>query len=77
MALNVGTGKGTSIKQLVTVIEAIAGKRLPIEFGARREGDPAELIADNRQIVSRLDWKPRHDLDSIVRSAWNWHRARA
>lgn len=76
MALNVGNGKGTSIKELVAVIEAIAGKQLPIEFGTRREGDPAQLIADNRQIVSRLNWRPRHDLESIIRSAWNWHRAR-
>ncbi|MCP4618224.1 MAG: UDP-glucose 4-epimerase GalE [Bradyrhizobium sp.] len=77
VALNVGNGRGTSIKELVTVIEAITGKRLPIEFGARREGDPAQLIADIQNAVSTLGWKPRHDLDSIVRSAWNWHRARA
>lgn len=77
VALNVGSGRGTSIKELVAVIEAIAERRLPIEFGTRREGDPAELIADIRQAVSRLDWKPRHDLNSIVGSAWNWHRGLA
>jgi UDP-glucose 4-epimerase len=77
VALNVGNGRGTSIKELVTVIEAVTGKRLPVEFGARREGDPAQLIADIQNAVSTLGWKPRHDLDSIVRSAWNWHRGRA
>ena len=77
VALNVGNGRGTSIKELVAVIEAIAETRLPIEFGARREGDPAELIADVQQAVSRLGWKPRHDLNTIVRSAWNWHQGRA
>jgi UDP-glucose 4-epimerase len=77
VALNVGTGRGTSVRELVAVIETISKTRLPIEFGARREGDPAELIADNQQALSRLDWKPRHDLDSIVGSAWNWHQRRA
>jgi UDP-glucose 4-epimerase len=77
VALNVGTGRGTSVRELVAVIETISKTRLPIEFGARREGDPAELIADNQQAVSRLGWKPRHDLNSIVGSAWNWHQRRA
>ncbi len=77
VALNVGTGRGTSVRELVAVIESISKTRLPIEFGDRREGDPAELIADNQQALSRLDWKPRHDLDSIVGSAWNWHQRRA
>jgi UDP-glucose 4-epimerase len=76
VALNVGTGRGTSVGELVKVVEMISKKRLPIEFGARREGDPAELIADNSQVMSRLGWKPRHDLNSIVGSAWNWHQRR-
>jgi UDP-glucose 4-epimerase len=73
VALNVGTGRGTSVKELVKVVEMISKKQLPIEFGARREGDPAELIADNAQAMNRLGWKPHHDLNSIVGSAWNWH----
>ena len=77
VALNVGTGRGTSVKELVKVVEMISKKQLPIEFGARREGDPAELIADNAQAMNRLGWKPRHDLNSIVGSAWNWHLRRS
>ena len=74
IALNVGTGRGTSVKELVKVVETISKKRLPIEYGARREGDPPELIADNTEAKSRLGWTPLHDIDSIVSSAWNWHQ---
>lgn len=77
LALNVGTGRGTSVRELVTVVETISKQRLPVEFGARRQGDPAELIADNRQATIRLGWKPRHDFNSIVSSAWNWHQRHA
>lgn len=76
MALNVGTGRGTSVKELVKVVETVSKKRLPIELGARRKGDPAELIADNKQAISRLGWQPRHDFNAIVSSAWNWHQRR-
>jgi UDP-glucose 4-epimerase len=74
VALNVGTGRGTSVKELVRAVEMISKKQLPIEFGPRREGDPPELIADNSQAISRLGWKPHHDIVSIVGSAWNWHQ---
>jgi UDP-glucose 4-epimerase len=74
VALNVGTGRGTSIKELAEVVETISKKHLPIEYGARREGDPPELIADNSQAISKLGWKPHQDINSIVRSAWNWHQ---
>jgi UDP-glucose 4-epimerase len=74
LALNLGTGQGTSIQELVTAVEMIAKKRLPVEFGPRRNGDPPELIADNTNAMNRLSWKPHHNLVSIVSSAWNWHQ---
>jgi UDP-glucose 4-epimerase len=74
IALNLGTGRGTSVKQLVHAIEMISKIRLPIEFATRREGDPPELIADNTKAKSTLQWQPVHDLEAIVKSAWNWHR---
>jgi UDP-glucose 4-epimerase len=76
IALNVGTGRGTSVKQLVDIIETISGTPLPTEYGPRREGDPAELIADNARAIRTLGWEPHHDLTSIIRSAWNWHQTR-
>jgi UDP-glucose 4-epimerase len=75
IALNLGTGQGTSVKQLVHIIERISNCRLPIEFAAKREGDPPELVADNTRAKMTLGWRPCHDIESIVQSAWNWHEA--
>jgi UDP-glucose 4-epimerase len=72
--LNLGTGRGTSIKQLVREIEIISNIRIPIELAARREGDPPELVADNAKAKTTLRWQPIHELEDIVKSAWNWHR---
>lgn len=74
VALNVGTGRGTSMKELVAAIEGVAGINLPFEIGPRRDGDPPELVADNARAATVLGWKPRHDLASIVSSAWAWHQ---
>jgi UDP-glucose 4-epimerase len=74
VALNLGTGRGTSIKQLVRAIELISDIRIPIEFAARREGDPPELVADNTKAKTTLRWQPAHQLEDIVKSAWNWHQ---
>jgi UDP-glucose 4-epimerase len=74
VCLNLGTGRGTSIKQLVTAIETISNVRLPIELSPRREGDPPALVADNTSAKLILKWQPIHKLEDVVRSAWNWHR---
>ena len=74
LALNLGTGQGTSVKQLVQAVETITKRKVPVEFGARRDGDPPALIADNTHALSTLGWKPHHDFNSIVSSAWNWHQ---
>jgi UDP-glucose 4-epimerase len=74
IALNLGTGRGTSVKQLVHAIEMISNIRLPLELTTRREGDPPELIADNTKAKATLGWYPVHSLEDIVKSAWNWHR---
>jgi UDP-glucose 4-epimerase len=74
IALNLGTGRGTSVKQLVHAIEKISNNRLPIEMATRREGYPPELVADNTKAKITLRWQPVHELGSIVKSAWNGHR---
>ena len=74
IALNLGTGRGTSVKQLVHAVEKISNICLPIELAARREGDPPELVADNTKAKITLGWQPIHELEDIVKSAWNWHR---
>jgi UDP-glucose 4-epimerase len=73
VALNLGTGRGTSVREIVEEIERVSKRRLLVTNRARREGDPAELVANNTMAKAVLDWEPRHSLASIVDSAWKWH----
>ena len=75
LAFNLGTGSGHSIRQVVEVARRVTGRPIPITTGPRRQGDVAELVADNRAISERLGWRPRFaDLETIVETAWRWHR---
>ena len=72
-AYNLGTGQGASVKRILATIERVTGKPVPHTIGPRRAGDPAALVADPARAMAELDWRPRHsDLDTIVRTAWNW-----
>lgn len=73
VALNLGTGHGTSVKEIVAAIELVSNRRLGVEYQPRREGDPPELVADNALAKATLGWEPRSNLTSIVESAWKWH----
>ena len=73
LALNLGTGRGTTVKELLATIERVSGRSINVSYGARREGDSPALVADNALAMERIGWVPDHDLDSIVSSAWNWH----
>lgn len=74
-AYNLGTGQGYSVKDVLDAIEAETGEVLPAAKGPRREGDPAVLIADPTQAQQILGFRPRYsDLETIVRTAWAWHR---
>lgn len=68
---NVGTGRGFSVREVLAAVEAVTGKPVPHVFGDRREGDPAELVADSSKLRSQLGWSPEYtDLERIVASAW-------
>src|SRR5579883_2526162 len=69
---NVGTGRGNSVKEVLAAVEDVAGKPVPHTIGPRREGDPAELVADSSKLQQTLGWKPQYtDLREVVRTAWN------
>lgn len=71
---NLGTGRGYSIRDVITAVEAIGGRPVPVVAGPRRAGDPAALVADPRRACAMLGWSPQSsDLDTIVRTAWDWH----
>lgn len=71
--MNLGTTQGFSVRQIVDAVNDVTGRELPVEFGARRAGDPAALIADSSRAREKLDWNPAHsDLASMIGSAWEW-----
>ena len=71
-AMNLGTGQGYSVKEFVAKVEQVTQHKVPIHIGPRREGDPAELVADPALAERLLKWKARRSLDEIIRTAWNW-----
>jgi len=72
-ALNLGTGHGTTVKELLETVRSVAGRDFEVVHGPRREGDSPALVADNTLAKRMIGWSPRHDLKSIIDTAWNWH----
>lgn len=74
---NLGTGRPHSVREVINTVERVTGRPVPWTLAPRREGDPAVLFAAAHKAHSELRWTPRFsDLDSIVRTAWNWHQQR-
>lgn len=71
---NLGSGKGYSVHELLKTARKVTHHPIPSSKGMRRKGDPAILVADSTKIKKKLGWKPKHDLSSILRSAWGWHK---
>ena len=74
LALNLGTGKGHSVRELVATVEKVTGRQVPrVEVG-RRAGDPPALVADASRAARSLRWQPKYaQLDTIVEHAFRWH----
>ena len=78
MTLNLGTGKGYSVQEIIKRIEAKSGAPLSIELGPKRKGDPPLLIADTTKAQDMLGWTPKMShLDTMIETAWNWHAEKA
>ena len=72
--LNLGTGAGRSVREVIAAAERITGCRIPRRETVRRPGDPPVLVADARRAREVLGWVPRlSDLDTIIKTAWAWH----
>ena len=73
LTVNVGTGVGASVLEVLDAARRITGRDIPSEDAPRREGDPSAIWADTAQAEATLGWRATRSLDDIVRSAWQWH----
>lgn len=72
--INLGTGVGSSIREVIRVVEAVSGRSVPVEVGSRRVGDAPILVADYSRARRVLGWAPHYsDLETVVRTAWSWY----
>lgn len=72
---NLGNGTGYSVKQIIEVARKVTGHPIPVDYGPRRAGDLAVLIADSTKIKAELGWAPEFaQLGQIIQTAWEWHR---
>lgn len=74
VAMNLGTGSGHSVREVVSAVEKITGRKAPTRIGVRRTGDPPELVADASLAEKLLRWKAKRSLEQIIASAWNWEQ---
>ena len=74
LSLNLGSGSGFSVKEILDAIEKVTGLPMPCTMGPRRPGDPPILVADASRALDVLGWKPeRSGVEDIIRDAWNWY----
>lgn len=71
---NLGTGKGNSVQEVLDLTKAYSGIDIPVEYTDRRPGDPVAVWADNTKAREVLGWQPRYDLQTVIATAWDWHR---
>ena len=71
---NLGTGKGSSVLEVIESFEKVSGSKLPYRIAGRREGDVIQAFADTEKANSVLGWKSKHSLDDALASAWAWER---
>jgi UDP-glucose 4-epimerase len=73
---NLGTGRPTSVREVIAAVEQVTGRRVPLVQAGRRAGDPPALYADATKARSELGWSPGFtEILPIVASAWRWHQA--
>jgi len=73
---NIGTGKGTSVLELIAAFESATGNQLNWKFGPKRAGDVAEIFAETKFAEEKMNWKATRTIDQAVKNAWNWEQNR-
>lgn len=75
--INLGTGNGISVLEMIKAFEKTTGHKLNYRHGPRRAGDPAAIYSDNTKAEKILKWKPGRSLETMMLSAWKWEQANA
>ena len=70
--LNLGTGKGTSVLELITTFEKVNNVKIPLRFATRRKGDKAFVVADNKLANKLMKWNPKKSLEEMCIDGWKW-----
>ena len=73
LACNLGTGKGSTVLEVLAATARISGREVPHVFSPRRAGDPAVVFADPSLAQRELGWNARHGIEEILHTAWTWH----
>jgi UDP-glucose 4-epimerase len=73
VAVNAGTGRGTSVLEIIQLTERISGRSVPYQVVDRRVGDPVATYADVSTASSLLGWTASRPIDDVISSAWSWH----
>ena len=73
---NLGIGEGVTVLEAINAFQDATGVKVNYKIGPRRAGDVSAIYADNTKITEHLGWKPKENIQSIMRSAWAWEKAR-
>ena len=74
---NLGSGNGVSVLEAIAAFEKVSGKKLNYKIGDRRAGDVIAVYSDSSKVQNALGWKCEHDIDSMMKTAWEWEVYRA
>jgi UDP-glucose 4-epimerase len=72
---NLGTGNGVTVREIINAFERMSGLKLKYEMKPRREGDVEAIYANNGKAKNKLGWTAKRDIDTMVRTAWQWELA--
>ena len=74
ISFNIGTGKGTSVLEIINKFKKVNLVKLPYKFEARRDGDSAWIVADNKLALDKLDWSPKRTLEDMCADTFRWSK---
>lgn len=74
--INLGTAHGASVKEVINACQEVTKRSIPVDVRGRRPGDPPIMVANSDKATRLLGWRPTHDLNSIIASAWHWEQNR-